>query len=198
MYARDATKAFKLAARSKNGAIASAPAQPIEGTTTTTRAVFIATPVITAGTKPHFLFDLFTMAMAAPAEAIPNAMGIWRGPKGKPLTTDVAMCPIPLTKAPSSTPKSNAAKKPAKESKATDCMGLGGCMKEPTTQRAVKTDMRATLRVAEAFITFMVKLVFSFMFFIALTVNGMINDKSLSTCITIVVRDDESHKRSFT
>lgn len=117
---------FRLADKSNDGIKAIAPAHPINGTTTTTEAVFIATPIIIAGINPHFLFSLFISPIAPPAKAILNAMGKWYTPRGNPLMIEVTICPIPLIRAPSQTPKYNAAKKPGLESKATDCIGLGG------------------------------------------------------------------------
>lgn len=80
--------------------------------------MFIATAVMAAGMNPHFLFDLFTNPMAPPAKAIPKAMMKCKDPNGKPFMTEVTMCPSPVIRAPSITPKYNAAKKPGLESKA--------------------------------------------------------------------------------
>jgi hypothetical protein len=61
--------------------------------------------------------------MAAPAKAMPNAIGRCRMPSGKPLTMAVAKCPNPQTTAPSNAPKNNATKKHANESNAIELAG---------------------------------------------------------------------------
>ena len=58
---------------------------------------------------------------------------------------------MPQTKAPSNDPKSNVAKKPGAESNATVCIGLGGCMNAPATERADKIEMRAIRNVLGGF-----------------------------------------------
>ena len=58
---------------------------------------------------------------------------------------EVTICPIPLIRAPSHIPKYNAAKKPGLESKATDCIGLGRWIKDPTTVSVVNIDSLAIL-----------------------------------------------------
>ena len=117
---------FRLADKSSDGIKAMTNAHPINGTTSTTEAVFIAIPRIIAGINPHFLLSLFISPIAPPAKAILKAMGKWYTPSGNPLMIEVTICPIPLIRAPSQIPKYNAAKKPGLESKATDCIGLGG------------------------------------------------------------------------
>jgi hypothetical protein len=117
---------FKLADKSNDGINAIAPSHPINGTTTTTEAVFIIIPRIMAGINPHFLFSLFISPIAPPAKAILKAMGKWYTPSGNPFIIDVTICPIPLIKVPSHIPKYNAEKNPGLESKATDDIGLGG------------------------------------------------------------------------
>jgi hypothetical protein len=59
-------------------------------------------------------------------------------PSGNPLTTAVAKCPNPATKAPSIGPNRSATKKPGAESKARLLTGLGISMSEPAALRAVK------------------------------------------------------------
>ena len=59
----------------------------------------------------------------------------------------VTMCPSPVIRTPSSTPKYSAAKKPGLESKAIVGIRGYGVINEPITLRAVKMDIRATRRV---------------------------------------------------
>lgn len=116
-------------------------APPRKGASGKTSTVFIATPIAKAGMNANLL-NLFAKPIAAPAKAIPKAIGIWSKPNGKPLITAVARCPNPHTAAPSNTPKYNATKKPAKESKAIELAG-SGLMSEPTMDRDVKMAIRA-------------------------------------------------------
>ena len=143
-----AKAAFNAATTSKPGAIPVAIMKPLfrvapprKGASGKTIRVFIATPIAKAGMKADLL-NLFVKPIAAPARAMPNAMGIWSTPSGKPLITAVARCPNPHTAAPSNAPKYNATKKPAKESKAIELAG-SGLMSEPTMARDVKMAMRA-------------------------------------------------------
>ena len=75
-------------------------APPRKGASGKTITVFIATPMAKAGMNA-FLFSLFVEPMAAPAMAMPKAIGACSTPNGKPLITAVARCPNPHTKAPS-------------------------------------------------------------------------------------------------
>lgn len=100
--------------------------------------MLMITPKISAGKKPHVLFSLFSRPIAAPASAIPTAIGKCRIPSGKPLTIAVAKCPSPATSPPSIGPKSNATMNPGAESKARLPTGLGILMSEPAALRAVK------------------------------------------------------------
>jgi len=82
--------------------------------------------------------------MTAPTKASPNAIGKWSTLSGKPLITAVAMCPIPVTAAPSIGPKYSAAKKPGAESNATVGIGPGRRINEPITDSAQKTAILAS------------------------------------------------------
>ncbi len=106
-----------------------------------TIAVLMATPMISAGIKAALL-NLLVAPIAPPAIAMPNAIGRWRMPIGKPLTSAVARWPKPQTRAPSVAPKRSATMKPAKESKAMLLAG-SGLMNEPMTASAVKMAIRA-------------------------------------------------------
>lgn len=55
----------------------------------------------------------------------------------------VARCPRPHTTAPSRGPKKRAARKPGDESRASEPIGLGIFISEPTALRAVNIDRRA-------------------------------------------------------
>lgn len=125
-----ARTAFKVATISKAGASAVATIKPASnvgpssGAIGKTITVLMATPMAKAGTKAK-RFSLLVEPMAAPAIAMPKAIGACSMPIGKPLITAVERCPKPQTSAPSVAPKSRATKKPANESNAIELAGSG-------------------------------------------------------------------------
>jgi hypothetical protein len=114
-----------LEANRRKGTRLRVAVHPNDGTTIVTRPVLIAIPAARAGKKLHGRSSLLINPIVAPATLRPTAIGRWSRPSGKPLSIDVTRCPIPLTNAPSPTPKYKAAKNPGEESKAIVGIGAG-------------------------------------------------------------------------
>jgi len=102
----------------------------------------------------------------------------------------VAKCPNPHTTAPSRGPKKSAARKPGDESRASEPIGLGIFMSEPTALRAVNMDRRAVRHAG------VVRRMFVFISFLDVWVIFVVsccmltdNNKSVPACITSVVCD---------